>query len=152
MTITLSNWVYEGIVSERSLLTMHPDYFLLTGGLEQALYRVARKHAGQQRGGWTCRVELLREKTGSDSTVGEFNRMLRKLIEADQLPEYTLSMTKTGEGAPAVLFELRGAAEAAELHAKLEADRERRERAEAERRRTQEVDALMDRLARGQRA
>ena len=78
--------------------------------------------------------------------------MLRKLIEADQLPEYTLSMTKTGEGAPAVLFELRGAAEAAELHAKLEADRERRERAEAERRRTQEVDALMDRLARGQRA
>ena len=152
MTITLSNWVYEGIVSERSLLTMHPDYFLLTGGLERALYRVARKHAGQQRGGWTCRVELLREKTGSDSTVGEFNRMLRKLIEADQLPEYTLSMTKTGEGAPAVLFELRGAAEAAELHAKLEADRERRERAEAERRRTQEVDALMDRLARGQRA
>ncbi|HWH21698.1 replication initiator protein A [Sphingomonas turrisvirgatae] len=152
MTITLSNWVYEGIVSERSLLTMHPDYFLLTGGLERALYRVARKHAGQQRGGWTCRVELLREKTGSDSTVGEFNRMLRKLIEADQLPEYTLSMTKTGGGASAVLFELRGAAEAAELHAKLEADRERRERAEAERRRTHEVDALMDRLARGQRA
>src|SRR3546814_16100712 len=64
MTITLSNWVYEGIVSERSLLTMHHDYFLLTGGLERALYRVARKHVGQHRGGWTCRLEVLSEKTG----------------------------------------------------------------------------------------
>src|SRR3546814_12244011 len=27
MTLTLSNWVYEGIVSERSLLTMNYDYF-----------------------------------------------------------------------------------------------------------------------------
>src|SRR3546814_2762954 len=60
-----------------------------------------------------------------------FNRMLRKIIEADQLPEYTMTMTKTVEGAPAVLFELRGAAEAAELHARLEAERERHERYEA---------------------
>ena len=75
--------------------------------------------------------------------------MLRKIIEADQLPEYTLAMTQTVDGAPAVLFQLRGAAEAAELHARLEADRERRERMDADRRRTQEVDDLMDRLARG---
>ena len=149
MTITLSNWVYEGIVSERSLLTMHQDYFLLSGGLERALYRIARKHAGQQRGGWTCRVEVLREKTGSDAQAKEFNRMLRKIIEADQLPDYTLSMTQTVEGAPAVLFQLRGAAEAAELHAKLEEDRQRRERIEADRRRAEDVDDLMDRLARG---
>src|SRR3546814_17631583 len=84
MTITLSNWVYEGIVSERSLLTMHHDYFLLTGGLERALYRVARKHVGQQRGGWTCRLEVLREKTGRDATPKEFARMVRKLIQADK--------------------------------------------------------------------
>src|SRR3546814_4477230 len=50
MTITLSDWVYEGIMGERSLLTMHQDYFLLTGGLERALYRIARKHAGNQKG------------------------------------------------------------------------------------------------------
>src|SRR3546814_12895611 len=75
--------------------------------------------------------------------------MLRKIIEADQLPEYTMTMTKTVEGAPAVLFELRGAAEAAELHARLEAERERHERYEADRRRAGEVDELMDRLARG---
>lgn len=62
-----------------------------------------------------------------------------------------MTITKTAEGAPAALFELRGAAEAAELHAKLEAERERRERAEPDRRRAQEVDNLMDRLARGGR-
>src|SRR3546814_8360889 len=97
MTITLSNWVYEGIVSERSLLTMHHDYFLLTGGLERALYRVDRKHVGQQRDGWTCRLEVLREKTGSDATPKEFARMVRKVIEDDKLHEYTMRITKTTE-------------------------------------------------------
>ena len=149
MTITLSNWVYEGIVRERSLLTMHQDYFLLTGGLERAVYRIARKHAGQQRGGWSCRVELLREKTGSDSKVKEFNRMLRKIIEADQLPDYSLSMTQTVDGEPAVLFQLRGDTEAAELHSRLEADQVRQQRLVAEQRRTTEVDTLMDQLAFG---
>jgi len=151
MTLTLSNWVYEGIVSERSLLTMHQDYFLLTGGLERALYRIARKHAGNQKGGWTCRVELLREKTGSDSQPKEFNRMLRRAVETNQLPDYTLTLTQTTDGAAAVLFQLRGEAEAAALHAQLEADRERRERLTIDIRRTREVDGLMDRKAQGQR-
>ncbi|MBB3880210.1 replication initiator protein A [Sphingomonas pseudosanguinis] len=119
MTITLSDWVYEGIMGERSLLTMHQDYFLLTGGLERALYRIARKHAGNQKGGWTCRVEVLRDKTGSDSKPKEFNRMLRKVVEADQLPDYAMHMAATADGSPAVLFRLRGEAEALALTAKL---------------------------------
>src|SRR3546814_16612777 len=91
---------------------MHHDYFLLTGGLERALYRVARKHVGQQRGGWTCRLEVLREKNGSDDKPKEFARMVRKILEADQPPEYTITITKTTEGAPAEQFEPRGSAEA----------------------------------------
>lgn len=149
MTITLSDWVYEGIMGERSLLTMHQDYFLLTGGLERALYRIARKHAGNQKGGWTCRVEVLRDKTGSDSKPKEFNRMLRKVVEADQLPDYTMGMAATADGSPAVLFRLRGEAEALALATRLEAEQERRNRAEADRRRAAEVDDLMDKLARG---
>ncbi len=147
MSITLSDWVYEGIIGERSLLTMHQDYFLLTGGLERALYRIARKHAGNQKGGWTCRVEVLRDKTGSDSKPKEFNRMLRKVVEADQLPDYALKMTTTADGSTAVLFRLRGEAEALALTARLEAERERRDRFDAERQRADEVDDLMDRLA-----
>ena len=147
MTITLSDWVYEGIMGERSLLTMHQDYFLLTGGLERALYRIARKHAGNQKGGWTCRVEVLRDKTGSYSKPKEFNRMLRKVVEADQLPDYAMQMAATADGSPAVLFRLRGEAEALALTAKLEAEQERRNRFDADRRRAAEVDALMDKLA-----
>ena len=147
MTITLSDWVYEGIMGERSLLTMHQDYFLLTGGLERALYSIARKHAGNQKGGWTCRVEVLRDKTGSDSKPKEFNRMLRKVVEADQLPDYAMQMAATADGSPAVLFRLRGEAEALALTARLEAEQERRNRFDADRRRASEVDDLMDKLA-----
>ncbi len=147
MTITLSDWVYEGIMGERSLLTMHQDYFLLTGGLERALYRIARKHAGNQKGGWTCRVEVLRDKTGSDSKPKEFNRMLRPGVEADQLPDSAMHMAATADGSPAVLFRLRGEAEALALTAKLEAEQERRNRFDADRRRAAEVDDLMDKLA-----
>jgi plasmid replication initiation protein len=149
MTITLSDWVYDGIMGERSLLTMHQDYFLLTGGLERALYRIARKHAGNQKGGWTCRVEVLRDKTGSDSKPKEFNRMLRKVVEADQLPDYALEMSTTAGGSPAVLFRLRGEAEALALTARLQVEQERRSRFEADRRRASEVDSLMDKLAGG---
>jgi len=149
MSITLSDWVYEGIIGERSLLTMHQDYFLLTGGLERALYRIARKHAGNQNGGWTCRVELLREKTGSDSKPKEFNRMLRKVVEMDQLPDYTLKITTTADGSAAVLFRRRGEAEALALSAKLEAERERRGRFDAERRHAGDADDLMTKLTRG---
>lgn len=149
MTITLSDWVYEGIMGERSLLTMHQDYFLLTGGLERALYRIARKHAGNQKGGWTCRVEVLRDKTGSDSKPKEFNRMLRKVVEADQLPDYAMEMATTADGSPAVLFRLRGEAEALALTARLEAEQEKRSRFDADRRRAAEVDDLMDKLSGG---
>jgi hypothetical protein len=89
MTLTLSDWVYEGIVNEKSLLTMHPDYFLLSGGLERALIASrastpARSAAGGRAG------EVLRDKTGSDAQPKEFNRMLRRVIEADQLPDYAM--------------------------------------------------------------
>ena len=147
MTITLSDWVYEGIMAERSLLTMHPDYFLLTGGLERALYRIARKHAGNQRGGWTCRVEVLRDKTGSDSKPKEFNRMLRKIVEANQLPDYAVAMVATNDGSPAIQFRLRGEAEALALSEQLQAEQDRRDRLDADRQRTTEVDDLMDRLS-----
>ncbi|MGY6771431.1 replication initiator protein A, partial [Komagataeibacter sp. NFXK3] len=61
------------LISPPYNLTLHrvpqPDRLL-----ERALYRIARKHAGQQRGGWICRVEVLHEKTGSDAQPKEFNR------------------------------------------------------------------------------
>ena len=140
LKIVLSNWVYEGLVNERSVLTLHPDYFAISGGLERAVYRIARKHAGDQEGGWTCRVSVLHEKTGSDSAPKEFNRMLRK-------PEYDVTSVRTVDGSPAVHFIRRTAAERAQVRADLEREDADARRRNAEDRRTREVDARMDQLA-----
>lgn len=152
LKITLSNWVWEGLVNERSVLTLHPDYFMITGGLERAVYRIARKHAGDQEGGWTCRVALLHEKTGSDSAPKEFNRMLRKIVESNELPEYNLSFTRTADGSPAVHFVRRTAAERAQIRAELEQEAASARQRESEDRRMREVDTMMNRLAHRQSA
>lgn len=140
LKITLSNWVYEGIINEKSVLTMHPDYFLITGGLERALYRIARKHAGDQEDGWTCRTSLLHDKTGSDSKPKEFKRMLGKVVEANQLPEYDMSFTTTADGSPAVYFIRRTAAERAQARAEITAEAAERQRRAREDARALEVD------------
>lgn len=103
MSLTLSNWMYEGVIMDGGVLAIHPDYFLLTGGLERCLYRIARKHAGTQAHGWTLAVDTLYEKTGSDSPRKEFTRMLRKAAAVDALPEYHLNWIEKAEGGkPAV--------------------------------------------------
>lgn len=144
LKITLSDWVWEGIVNEKSVLTMHPDYFHLSGGLERALYRIARKHAGDQDDGWTCRVSLLHDKTGSDSAPKEFGRMMRKIVEANELPEYDMAFTTVGDGSQAVRFIRRSVVERAQLRAELEAENAARVRREREDRRAAEVDGLLD--------
>ena len=113
---------------------------MITGGLERAVYRIARKHAGDQESGWTCRVALLHEKTGSDSAPKEFNRMLRKIVESNELPEYDLSFTRTADGSPAVHFVRRTAAERAQIRAELEQEAASARQRESEDRRMREVD------------
>lgn len=144
LKITLSDWVWEGIVNEKSVLTMHPDYFHLSGGLERALYRIARKHAGDQDDGWTCRVSLLHDKTGSDSAPKEFGRMMRKIVEANELPEYDMAFTTVGDGSQAVRFIRRSVVERAQIRAELEAENAARVRREREDRRAAEVDGLLN--------
>ncbi|GGL35854.1 replication initiator protein A [Caulobacter rhizosphaerae] len=144
LKITLSDWVYEGIINEKSVLTMHPDYFQLSGGLERAIYRIARKHAGDQDDGWTCRVSLLHEKTGSDSEPKEFSRMLRKIVEANELPEYDMAFVTAGDGSQAVRFIRRTAAERVQIQAELAAETASLARREREDRRADEVDGRLD--------
>ena len=144
LKITLSDWVYEGIINEKSVLTMHPDYFQLSGGLERAIYRIARKHAGDQDGGWTCRVSLLHEKTGSDSEPKEFSRMLRKIVEINELPEYDLAFVTAGDGSQAVRFIRRSVVERVQVQAALEAEASGLARREREDRRADEVDGRLD--------
>jgi plasmid replication initiation protein len=98
MSITLPAWLYEGIVQGGGVLSIHEDYFLLTGGIERWLYRVARKHAGSQEGGWQFTMRQLYEKSGSAARFSDFALDVRKVVSADALPEYTLELARNAEG------------------------------------------------------
>jgi plasmid replication initiation protein len=151
LTITLSNWVYEGILRDRALLTLHPDYFLIRGGVERAIYRIARKHAGDQPAGWTCRVSVLHDKTGSDSPLKQFNYLLKKIIAANALPDYAMSPTVTADGSAAVHFQRRDAAERAAIRSELDALAKKDARRALEDARAAELDARLERPLPGPR-
>jgi plasmid replication initiation protein len=48
LELTLPDWLYAGITDISRVLTIDPAYFRIRGGIERWLYRLARKHAGQQ--------------------------------------------------------------------------------------------------------
>ncbi len=97
MTLTLPDWLYRGIVTKGGVLTIHEDYFLLTGGIERWLYRVARKHAGTQELGWQFTMRQLYEKSGSIARFSDFALDVRRVVQADRLPEYALTIHRTDE-------------------------------------------------------
>lgn len=98
MTITLPDWLYTGIIERGGVLTIHEDYFLLTGGIERWLYRVARKHAGKQEIGWSFTMKQLYEKSGSAARITDFAIDIRRIVEANALPEYELSLQRNDDG------------------------------------------------------
>jgi plasmid replication initiation protein len=104
MTLTLPDWLFDGIVMDGGVLSIHEDYFLLTGGIERWLYRIARKHAGQQEGGWQFTMRQLYEKSGSAARFSDFAIDVRKVVEADSLPEYTTAIHKNEEGEEIIHF------------------------------------------------
>lgn len=73
--------------------------------------------------------------------------MLRRVVEADQLPDYAMEFAETTGRSPAVLFRLRGEAEALALAKKRHTEAERHAHLDDSRRHADEVDAHMDRLA-----
>ena len=104
MNLTLPDWLYNGVIMKGGVLTIHEDYFLLTGGIERWLYRVARKHGGQQEIGWAFTMRQLHTKSGSSSRPSDFAIDIRKVVEADSLPEYALTIRKNDEGEEVIQF------------------------------------------------
>lgn len=103
LELRLSNWLFKGI-TEKGVLTLDREWFLLKGGLERVIYRIARKHAGDQPQGWTCRFDVLYRKTGSEEPIRNFAGRLRRLVAKNDLPRYHLSLTTTVDNSPAVHF------------------------------------------------
>ena len=104
MTLTLADWLYDGVVERGGVLTIHEDYFLLTGGIERWLYRVVRKHAGSQESGWSFTMRQLYEKSGSAARPSDFAIDIRRVVQANQLPEYELAIRRNEEGEEIVMF------------------------------------------------
>ena len=97
-TITLSHWFYMGVVQQRLLLSMEPDYFALTGGYERWLYRVARKHAHGAPEGWSFTLTTLHQKSGSDAPKKAFKRDFKRLAERGGVLGYGIEWTERGRG------------------------------------------------------
>ena len=77
----------------REVLTLHRDYFRLRKPLERRIYELARKHCGRQKQ-WKISLHNLQEKCGSNSTLREFRRLIRAVVEQDEahnhIPDYAV--------------------------------------------------------------
>jgi plasmid replication initiation protein len=88
VAVTLSEWLFRAVLS-KSVLTLSRDYFRLRKPLERRVYELARKHCGRQPE-WRVSIEVLARKSGSASPLRVFRKMIRDMIAADPLPDYTL--------------------------------------------------------------
>jgi len=90
------------------VLAIDPNYFRLTGGRERWLYRVARKHAGGNDGaGFTISLPTLFEKSGAEGSYRRFKFELKKIVDADDLPEYHLLWIDENQGKEPALMMVR---------------------------------------------
>jgi len=88
----LPDWLYNGIMDQRLVLSIDPAYFDLTSGIERWLYRVVRKHGGKQKTGWSFTFRQLYEKSGSLARFSNFAIDIRNIVARQSIPEYWLSI------------------------------------------------------------
>lgn len=104
MSLTLSDWFYEGVVMKGGLLSIDPAYFRITGGRERWLYRVARKHAGGAgEEGFSISFPVLYEKSGSEGSYRRFKHEMQALARRNALPGYDLAL-ELGDDEPGLLM------------------------------------------------
>lgn len=107
MSLTISDWLYEGMTSCGGILSIHPHYFLLSGAYERWLYRVVRKHAGNQKTGWLCTLSVLYQKSGCGDRSSKFKSAIYKVITADSMPEYYVEWIETTESGGSAIHAIR---------------------------------------------
>jgi plasmid replication initiation protein len=105
MEITLSEWFYEGVLMEGSVLTINPLYFSLKGGRERWLYKVCRKHAGPN--GFSINFSTLFEKSGAEGEFRRFKYEILKIVQQNNLPDLKLSVENREGPDPLLHFKMR---------------------------------------------
>jgi len=96
LEVVLPDWFYRGVIDRSLVLTIDPDYFRLTGGIERWLYRVARKHAGHQPQGWQFDLPHLHRKSGSLAKLADFACDIRRIALRQPIPGYRLTIERDG--------------------------------------------------------
>lgn len=96
LEIKLSDWVFNAIHEKSGeILTISRDYFRLRKPLERRLYELARKMCGHSSK-WHLRIETIHHRTGSSSTLKEFRRMMKAIVDDNQqhrhIPDYSFEM------------------------------------------------------------
>jgi hypothetical protein len=100
--IYIPSWVYDSVVREKGapqILTLNPDYFLISLGLGRMVYRLARRAAG--RGEARYSIDELHKRSGSPQGLPQFTQMLKQLVshsEAVQFPDYDLALVNGKRG------------------------------------------------------
>ena len=85
--VWLSEWFFRRVVKDKAILSITSDYFLLTGGIERWLYRIARKHCGNNDI-WSFTVKGMYDKYPPGREFRKFKSDLKKIVTEDCLPEY----------------------------------------------------------------
>lgn len=103
LEIEVPKWLYGEITEGKrpDVLTVHPDYFLIDPGIGRFVYRLARRAAGKDQAKWA--FQTIYERSGSAATFKEFCRILRKIIEANDLPVYSLK-EEAGQTGPMLVM------------------------------------------------
>jgi plasmid replication initiation protein len=104
LELILPDWFYQGVLDDAFVLTIKPEYFALTGGIERWLYRLARKHAGRQPEGWAFDFRHLHVKSGSLARFANFAIDLRAIARRQRLPGYRLTVERRPDGSERLRF------------------------------------------------
>jgi plasmid replication initiation protein len=102
--VIVPDWFYQGVLDDALVLTIDRAYFGLRGGLERWLYRLIRKHAGAQKGGWSFDLAHLHAKSGALSPLKHFAFDLRDIVRRQPIPNYRLDIRPGPLGRELLIF------------------------------------------------
>ena len=95
-------WVYDAVVREKGtpqILTLNPDYFLISQGLGRVVYRLARRAAAKAEARYS--IAEVHKRSGSPQALPQFAQMLRQLVASTKifpLPDYDLDLIEGQSG------------------------------------------------------
>jgi plasmid replication initiation protein len=110
LALIVPDWFYRTVLDETLVLTIDREYFRLTGGLERWLYRLVRKHAGRQKGGWRFDIRHLYVKSAVLSPFKRFVFELRAIANRQAIPNCRLIVERDRDGRDLLAFTYEGRA------------------------------------------